>query len=382
MKFKYFVVCFFLGSFIFASCSKSGTKALEQGDYYNAVILAVEKLKKDPDNDKSLSVLPEAYSFAKKDLLSDISIGQSSNQAYKWERVLENYNKLNKMHDLISKCTACRRQVSPTAYFKETESTRELAAEERYISAMKNLKLESIDGGRAAFRDLNELFQFAPNYKDVRSKLDDALNMGSIHVVVEPAMVNSRIYKLSSDYFNDRVNEFLTENKRMNEFIRFYSPSEAETVGLKPDHIVKLEFLDFVVGETFLESKKETLTSADSVKTGTVTIRGKKVDAYDKVKADYTYNNKVISSKGILGLTIIDYARDKQLLKREMPGEFVWRNEWSTYNGDERALDDKQLKMTKAKEILPPAPEALFVEFCKPIHSQVTSEIRKFYNNY
>jgi hypothetical protein len=382
MKFANLLVYLFLGVYLISACSKSSTKALDQGDYYNAVILAVQKLQKDPNNEKSLTVLPEAYILAKKDLLSEISIAQSSNLQFKYERVLENYTRLNKMHEVISNCTSCRRQVRPSAYFQETENARELAAEERYISASQNLQKNTIDGGRAAFRDFDKLFQFAPDYKDVRSKLEEALMMGSIHVVVEPAIVNSRVYKLSSDYFNDKVNEFLTENKRMNEFIRFYSPSEAEAIKLKPDQIVKLEFLDFVVGETFLESKKQTLTSADSVKTGTVTIRGKKMDVYDKVKAEYTYNNKVISSKGILGLTIIDFSNDKLLLKREMPGEFVWRNEWATYNGDERALDDQQLTMSKAKEILPPSPEALFIEFCKPIHSQVTTEIRKFYKDY
>lgn len=382
MQAKHSVFVTFLAFLFLTACSKSGTKALEEGDYYNAVLLAVEKLKKDPDNGKSLSVLPEAYSLAKRDLLGDISVARASNQQFKYERVLANYTKLNTMQELISRCTACRRLVNPTAFFKETEAARDLAAEERFIAAEKSLKSQTMEGGRAAYRDFQELFLFAPNYKDVRTKLDDALMMGSVHVVVEPAMVNSRVYKLSSDYFNDRVNEFLQENKRMNEFIRFYTPDEAGAINLKPDHIVKLEFLDFVVGETFLESNKQTLISSDSVKTGTVTIEGKKVDVFGKVKADYVYNNKIVSSKGVLGVTVEDYKNEKQLLKREMPGEFVWRNEWANFNGDERALDDKQLKFSKAKEILPPGPDAMFVEFCKPIYSQFTSIITRFYKDY
>lgn len=382
MKTNSIVLIFFSYTLFFASCSKSGTKALEEGDYYSAVLLAVDKLKKDPDNEKSSSVLPEAYSLAKKDLLNDISVARISNQQFRYERVLDNYTKLNTMQELISNCSSCRRLVSSTAFFKETEEARELAAEERYISADRNLKSMTLEGGRAAYRDLQSLFQYAPNYKDVQQKLNEALFMGSIHVVVEPASINSRLYKLSSEFFNDRVNEFLIENKRMNEFIRFYSPDEALANNLQPDHIIKLEFLDFVVGETFLESKKETVVSKDSVKTGTANIDGKKVDVFDKVKADYSYNNKIVSSKGILGITIEDFANEKQLLKREMPGEFVWRNEWASFNGDERALDEKQLKFSKSKEILPPGPDAMFVEFCKPIYSQLTSTIRNFYKDY
>lgn len=364
------------------SCSKSGTKALEQGDYYNAVIQSVEKLKKDPDNDKALGVLPEAYTMAKADLLQSISRGKSANMQFKWEAVLEDYNKLNKMSDLISRCSSCRRGVNPVAFFKEADQAREKAAIERYAFANTNLNSNTMEGGRIAFESFQTLFDYAPNYKDVRTKMDDALMLASYHVVVEPAKVNSRLYKLSSDYFNDQINAFLTENKRVNKYIRFYQPQEAESINLKPDHIVKLDFLDFVVGETFLETEKETLISKDSVKTGSVKVRGKEIDSYGKVKADFVYTNKVITSKGILGLQIIDFRSNKVLLSKEFPGEFVWQNEWATYNGDERALTKEQLRLADSKEILPPGPEQMFIEFCKPIHSQATNQIKRFYDDY
>jgi hypothetical protein len=364
------------------ACSKSGKKALDKGDYYNAVLQAVDKLKKDIDNDKASNVLPQAYALACEDLLADISTAKRANQQFRWERALDGYSKLNNLHNLITKCTACKRAVSPKSYFNEAEEARELAANERYLHAENALKIGSIDAGREAFDSFEKLFQFAPNYKDVKQKMDSALNLGSYHVVVEQPTVNSRAYELSHQYFKERIDEFLRENKRINKFIRFYSPTEAQEANLKPDHIMKLKFVDFIVGETFIEKKEKTLTSADSVKTGTATIRGVSVDVYNKVKATYFDNRKVVNSKGLLSMEIIDFQANKLLKSQEFPGEFTWINEWASYNGDERALTADQIALTKKREEVPPAPQQLFIEFSKPIYDQFTRSIRRFYDDY
>lgn len=369
-------------SIIFISCSKSGTKALDKGDYYNAVLQSVDKLKKDVDNEKSLAVLPEAYTYASQDLLADISSAKNANQQFRFERVLNDYAKLNKMHDLIARCMPCRRVISPTSYFKEAEEARDLAANERYRYANEMLEKGTIESGREAFDSFEELFQFAPNFKDVRAKMDEALDAGSYHVVVEQPTINSRTYQLSHEYFQEQIDEFLRENKRVNKFIRFYSPSEAKASKVKPDHIVRLEFVDFVVGETFLEKKETTLTSVDSVKTGTATVKGEKVDVYAKVKAKFYDNRKVVNSKGLLVMEIFDFQNDKLLKKEELPGEFTWVNEWASFNGDERALTDKELALTKNKEEVPPAPQQLFIEFSRPIYEQFTYRIKRFYDDY
>jgi hypothetical protein len=376
-------ISLFLPLLIFIiSCGKSGTKALDQGDYYNAVLQSVDKLRKDVDNEKSMAVLPEAYKYASQELLVDISSAKNANQQFRWERILDNYAKLNNMHDLIAKCMACRREVNPKSYFNEALNARELAAEERYIYASLALKKGTIEGGRDAFNSFEILFQFAPNFKDVSAKMDEALSAGSYHVVVEQPTLNVRAYELSHQYFQDRIDEFLRENKRMNKFIRFYSPSEAKAVNLKPDHVIRLEFVDFLVGQTFYEKKEKTLTSADSVKTGTAKIRGVSVDVYDKVKAAYFDNRKVVISKGLLSMKIIDFQVNKTLRQEEFPGEFTWVNEWASFNGDERALTKEELALTKKREEVPPSPQQLFIEFSKPIYDQFTRQIRRFYDNY
>ncbi len=373
-----------IGFLLFSiSCSKSGTKALEKGNYYEAVLQAVEKLKKDTDNSKSTEVLPAAYKNAQNEFLRDIDRTQNANQQFRWESVLDYYTKLNKMQDAIEHCTACRRLVSPQTYFKEAENARDNAAAERYALGIDLMKGNpSKETARMAYDNFEKITIFAPNYKDARNRLEDALDAGSYHVVLEQPKINSRLFQYSNDYFQGKVDEFLRTNRRMNKFIRFYSPTEAKTVKLTPDHIVRLEFIDFVVGETNVQTDRQNVTSKDSVKTGEATIDGKKVPVYGKVHAQIVKSRKVVRSRGILSMEVIDFRSNKTLSREEIPGEFNWTNEWASFNGDERALTTTELNMTRNREELPPPPQQLFIEFTKPIYDQVTSRIRRFYDKY
>lgn len=374
-----------LSSIIFIiACSKSGTKALEKGNYYEAVLQSVEKLRKDSDNSKASDVLSTAYRNAQEEFTRDIARAKNANQQFRFEAILDYYNKLNKMQEVIERCTACRRIVSPQTYFQETEEARDYAAAERYVlgdDILRRKKLSKLDA-RAAFEHFEQITIFAPNYKDARNRMEEALDLGSVHVILEQPKVNSRLYQYSNEYFQGKVEEFLRTNRRINKFIRFYSPEEAKNVRLKPDQVVRLEIIDFVVGETNVATDRQNVTSRDSVKTGEATVNGKKVSVYGKVAATIIKSRKAVRSRGLLSMEIFDYQTNKTLSREEIPGEFIWVNEWASFNGDERALTTSELNMTRNREQLPPPPQQLFIEFTKPIYDQVTSRIRRFYDKY
>ncbi len=379
ITFRYFSI---LAILIMFSCSKSGTKALEKGDYLNAAYQAIYKLQKDIDNSKALEVLPQAYKMAHNELLNQTSKYKKGEIPFGYEAQLENYNALNSLFEKIEACPPCRRVVDAKSYYKERDAALEFAAEERYNYAMSFFNKNTMEAGRIAFQNFEILQKYAPQYKDITQKLPEALDMGSYRVVVEPPKVTSRLYELSNDYFVDRIQEFLNTSRSLNKYVRFYQPSEATTAKLQPDQVVTLEFLDFEVGRITSKSDSRTVTSKDSVKTGSVKIDGKNVDVKSTVKANLTTNEKLVISRGILLLEIIDFKTKKSLLSERLPGEFIWKNSWATYNGDERALSKEQINLTNLKEQLPPPPQDLFVEFCKPIYSQFTSRMKRFYEKY
>ncbi len=367
---------------VFVSCSKSGRRALESGEYFNAVLQSIEKLKRDPDNSKALEVLPNAYKYASLDLLEDIDRAKNANQQFKFERVLDDYQKLNEMHDKIEASVSCRNIVKASSHFSEFDEAREIAATERYNFGNDLLQKGTMNSARLAYDSFEILYRYAPDFKDVKIKIEEALFQGSYHVVVEPPLVNSKLYQFSNEYFQGRIDEFLQTNRRLNKFIRFYQPIEAKTLKLVPDHVVKLEFIDFVVGETIVNNEKKTVTSKDSVKTGTAKIEGKNVDVYSKVNAIITKSQKTVRSRGLLSMEIYDFKTNKSLIKEQLPGEFYWNNSWASFNGDERALTKEELNLTRNREELPPPPQQMFIEFCKPIYDQFTYRIKRFYEKY
>jgi tetratricopeptide (TPR) repeat protein len=379
---KRFIACMTLTVLCFISCSKSGKKALDKGQFFEAVKQSTDRLRRDPNNEEAKVVLRTAYRRASDDYLKNIERAKISNQQFRYERVLESYQKLNAMYDMIESCNGCRSQVTPGSYFSEESEARSIAARERISAAELQLAKNNITASRDAHQHLMTVKDFAPDYEGLDVKIEDALFAASLHVVVEQPILHSRLFQYSNEYFQDRINEYLNTNKRLNKYIRFYHPEEAAQIKLKPDHVVRLEFVDFVVGQTLIKSDTKEVVSKDSVLIGSTKVEGNEIKIYDKVKAKYTTTKKSVRSHGVLMMEITDFQNKKLLQRTEMPGEFIWVNEWASFNGDERALTKDQLAVTKGREELPPPPQQLFVEFCKPIYSQFTSRIKAFYDKY
>jgi hypothetical protein len=102
----------------------------------------------------------------------------------------------------------------------------------------------------------------------------------------------------------------------MNIFVQFYIPQHASDIKLKPHQIVRLQFDEFMVGQTYVNTNTENITSKDSVKVGEATVNGKKVPVYNKVTAKYTKSRKTVTSNGILDMQIIDF-QTKQVIHRD-----------------------------------------------------------------
>ena len=376
-----FYMCI-LSMIVLAGCSTTGRKALEKGRYYDAVVQSVDKLRNDPRNQEAKKVLYNAYGFASEEQLKNIDRALAANQRFRYERVVDSYKILNEMYDMIERCPACREVVAPESFFTQYEAARDRALIERYDAGVELLQKNTIQAGREAHGHFERVAVMDPFYRDINEKLDDALFMGSYHVVVEQPKLNSRIFDYSYEYFQDRVEEFLFNSRSLNRYVRFYNPQEANRIKLNPDHIVRLEFADFVVGQMIFKSETNRVISKDSVKIGSARIEGKDIDIYNRVEAQLTVNKKVVDSRGVMMMEIFD-ARTKRVLKRyEMPGQFTWINEWAFFNGDERALTKEQKAMVARREEMPPLPQQLFLEFCKPIYNQFADNIRRFYNNF
>ncbi len=377
-----FVLITYVLIFTFIGC-KSAKKAFKRGDYEESVFRAAEKLRESPNSSSSADILKQAYPLAIQQNLDDIAKYQNSSEPFHWEPVVNAYDRLNKMYNALRRCPACERLVTVRNFSNEERTARDQAAADRYEAGMKAMSNKTNrQMAREAYNHFEVCNSLVGGFRNVQQLLEESYDYASFKVVVEQVLVTSRMYQLSNEFFQNKINEFLNTNQRLNKFVRFYAPQEASSIKLKPDHIIKLEFDDFVVGQTLVQSNTEVVTSKDSVKVGEATVAGKKVPVYNKVTAKLTRTRKSVLSSGLLDMQIMNFNSKTVVTQEKFRGDFNWFCEWGNFNGDERALTADQKRICNTRELNPPPPQQLFIEFSKPIYDRLTNKIRDYYKNY
>ena len=378
---KLSVLILFLFSVLLIACS-SGKKAYERGDYYEAVMLAVNRLRQNPGHSKSAEALQNAYPLAVEYLEGQANNEIASNGNYKWKNVIQSYDKINQMYEQIRQCPGCLKVIiSPKNYYNEIGPLKEKAGEESYKAGINALSKGTRNDAKQAYFNFEDAQTYVPGYKDVAEYLNKAMDVATLKVVVEQIPVPAR-YNLSGGFFQDKVEEFLHTNYQSRSFIKFFTPQEASAVNLHVvDQIIRLQFDDFTVGNILLSEKEATVTK-DSVKVGETKVNGKNIPVFNTVKAKLTTYRKEVLSAGLLSMVIVDAKTKGILTHRKFEGNYVWVNTWASYNGDERALTTEQLNACNQKELMPPPAQDLFLQFTRPIYDQLLPGIRGFYQNY
>lgn len=369
----------------FSGC-RSTKKAFEQGDYERAVINSIERLRRAPDNKKSFNTLKDAYPALVDYYQEQIDIAKRSPNPLRWENVIEDYRVLNRVYDEIQRSPSAKRAV-PNArnYTPELNESLLKGAEARYALGFQDLergRQGDRDASKQAYYHFTKALELRPGFRDAQNLSLEAQDLATLYVQVEPIPMHSRTFALSNEFFENQMVEYF-RSVQFSPFIRFFTPREAALRQREPDQIIRMQFDDFVVGQAYV---KETVIQRvrDSVVVGKVTIaKDSTVNAYGTVKAEVHRFQKEISSGGLLDVRILDVRREALLSQKKFPGTFVYYDYWGFFNGDERALEEDDKRFLRKRQPGPdPLPQDLFIEFTKPIYSQVTDFIAAYYRNY
>jgi hypothetical protein len=375
---KLYALLIGLVTLVIASCS-SGKKALQNGDYDKAVFTAINRLKNNPNKQKAVFTLAKGYDYALNRHLERINDIKLTNDIFKWERIVTEYQQINYLANAIRNCPACIDAVPDTEkYIAEVSDPKYFAAEARYNNGQKLLSQNNRLAAKQAYFDFEKAEQLYPDFKNAQSMIDSAYFAAVIRVVVEPVQVNSRFFKLSNEYFQNKIYEFM-KNYETRSFVQFFTPNQALDSKLRFDHVITLSFDDFVVGQTYVKERIEDITR-DSLKTDE-TRDSLKRPIYTTAKGKLTTFEKSITSTGLLDFQIKD-MNGVVITQEKMPGTFVWLDTWGGFRGDERALTEQDKALLNRRESYPPPPQDMFIEFTKPIYSQLISKVRNFYSRY
>lgn len=364
---------------VLTSCS-TGYKAYKHGDYYTATLNAIERLRAKPNNKKAQFVLQNAYPMAQKTAQREIDNALLRNEIDKYDIVVWQYERLNSIANNIYSCPKAYELIpNPAEYQAEIGQAKRSAAAQSYDLGIKALNFGTIEQARIAYNYFVRANQYVPGYSDVLAKIEESLYHATLRVIVETPVTAAR-YQISADFFsNNLIAEISRQNQ--NRFIRFYSYDEAKSIGMRDPHqYLVLNFEDYTIG-SIRETKTTSDVKRDSVVVGTVDVEGKKYNAYNTVTAKYTLNRRELTSGGVLSVRFIDAVTGRVIQHKNFAGEYVWFTTWANFTGDDRALSTEQKRLVKQEPQMPPAQQDLFIEFTKPIYSQVVTYVRSFYRN-
>ena len=364
---------------VFVAGCTSSTKLYNEGKYSRAVTESIRKLRSSPNDAENQKILQQAYPMAVSTALREINNALQSNSVTRYDVVISCYEQLNRLADEIySSPKAIELIPNPQQFHSELRNTKDVAAEHYYQQGIKAMDMRTVQQARTAHQHFIKANSYVNGYRDVNVKIGEALFAATMHVVVEAPRLPER-YQFSADFFYSNL---VTEmNKNQQKYLVFYTPNEANSNGINyPNHYIVLDFLDFMVGNV-RESSATKEVKRENVPV-VVEVNGQQTNANITVTANFTTYRREIISGGKLHVRVIDAQTDRLVEQRTFDGSYTWVSEWGSYTGDDRALSDAQKKLAAQQPKFPPPNQDLFIEFTKPIYTQVLNYVKNVYRNY
>lgn len=340
---------------LLAGCASS-TKLLQKGDYDAAIDKSVKKLLKDANNNKEINILDRAYKLANDRDRNVIEELKLSGQPDVWEDAFRRYSNLRSRQDRVSRLpreVLSKINYEHIDYNKEIATAKNKAANYYYASGVKLLENNDKMSARKAYDQFGFIRKYFRNYKDVDQKMQQALEMGTNHVVFK--IQNQARVALPDDFEKEILKISLSSLDRR--WLEFDSRFDKN---MYYDYSIFLNLKHIEVSPQALEKEKYTDTKRvsdgweyildgngnvmkDSLGNDMKRGKFKEINAYITV-------NKMNKRSIVTGS--LDYFdnRSGQLIKTvPITSEFVFDYKYGVFAGEKDALSNKSLAIIKNK---------------------------------
>ena len=315
------------------ACS-SGKTAYKHGDYYEAVLEAVQRLRQSPDNKRSKQVLQESYQAAVDFLNTDAQNQVASNANFKWKMVVQDYNKINNLYENIRTCPGALKVIpAPVSKYEELKSAKNSAAEECYNAGIQAMLKNTRDDAKQAFFLFTDANNFSPGYQESIEMIQQAKFNATLKILVQPPLQNYSQWSFEPVIFGTKVNEF----------VQFYTQQQIDEQKIaKIDHVLRVNVGGYQEGRPSVSRVIQTYS--DSVKVGERTVNGIKIPVNQQITAKVTMMEKQISTMGSLQLVILNAASNAELSNSNIVSQLSWTDRWAFCSGDSRAIAGKMFR--------------------------------------
>lgn len=345
MKSKLYIL-YFAGISVLTFSCKTASKLYEKGNYDEAVELAAKKLQKDPNDEKLLDIIRNAYRYAVNDHESRIRTNAESSNELKWEWMYNEYASLQRLYDAFYRVPSVLKSVNPLDYSSYLITYSEKAGNVRYDRGLTFMQRYDKQSYRNAYREFQAALGFKPGNRDAILKMNEAYEFAVTNVVILPMQQQGGFvyssYSIGGNNFDDQLIRSLQYNTG-NEFVKFYSAWDARSQHIRADQVVDMRLATFNIGR-YHDYQTSRRVSKEIVIKETVFRPDSIVKEFGWVHADITSTRRTMNSDALLQVNVNDND-GHWLWSDNFNGNHNWSTEFATYTGDARALSvsDKQL---------------------------------------
>ncbi len=361
-------------------CACGGSKNyLERGDVDRSLQDAVKRLRKKPDDEKALEAIPILYKTIKKKHLDQIDALSKSSSENRWQDLINEYNDLQNAYDVIINSTEAYKLVTPESYAVPLFTMKDSAADYFYQKGLVYLKKRGRENAKLAYQQFNKAQNFVYGYKDASDKKREAIETGTVDIVIKRVQDNSIFSLRGFSYFGNRYSdEFFQQNLThdlsgdKNIPARFYSEQDARMNDVEADWIIDLNLTRLDMPVPTASNFQRNVSK--SIQIGTDTSGAAVYQTANATLLTTRTNYKAIAD---LEMKLKDLDENKNSIQRIFHEEYVWNTDRVTFQGDRRALSNQDWDLINKYEDRQPKKEEILIQLYKQIYPNLLSQIRK-----
>lgn len=344
---------------LLVSCNsvKRNRKFLATGNYDQAIEFAVKKLSKDKNSKKSgdhILLLEEAFKKANEKDIRRIEFLEKDQNPKANRDIYYTYRNLEKRQSIIRPLLPLYSDVlGRNARFKLVDYSDKIIvaknkfADDLYSEANTLLNYNTILDARAAYKCLAELREIKPNYKNVNTLLNEASFQGTDFVKVSinnrsGQIIPARLLRDLLDFNTYGLDDFWTEyhvNREAGITYNFGISLNFKEIVVSPERISEKEYFR---EKRIKDGWKYKLDRNGNVMKDSLG-NDIKTDVYKVVTARVMYTKQ--SKNVLVGGDVLyrDLLKGRDIDRHPLASEFIFKNEFAKFRGDERALTQKDL---------------------------------------
>ena len=340
---------------VVASCGVKQTQSmLSNGDYDGAIYSAIDALRSNKNakgKQDYVYLLEEAFAKAKQRDLETLNLLSKEKSPANYEKIYNLYTQLNSRQERIKPILPLqllkegRNAIFPMDdYSDDLVNSKSNLSGFLYANAKKLMTSKNKLDFRQAFDDLTYLEKLNPNYKDVRTLMDDAQFKGTdfVHVytknetnMVIPVKLQDDLLDFSTYGINDKWTVY-HNNKQKNISYDFAMMVNFRAIAISPEQIKEKQFIK----EKQIKDGVKNLVDANGNIVKDSLGKPIKVDNMKSITVSIYEFTQFKSCKVTAKVDYINLKTNQLLDAYPVTSEFIFSYIYANYNGDKRAVEE------------------------------------------